>query len=151
MKFHLMQTGVVGRRAEIEQGMARQRPERTSDSSQEVRGYVQLSPTSWGYFGYCQLRHHLQIEGFEANNHPAVDVQLSSSGSTRQAPARRHMGLYHDDHNPVRVAEEIATLDHMLTGPALLTGFRVDTTPAGSTRTDQGWCRGNDAGQRQGP
>src|SRR3546814_6057660 len=64
MKFHLMQTGVVGRRHEIEQGMAGQRPELYQRFLEEVRGYVQHAD-ELGFYGYCQPEHHLQIEGFE--------------------------------------------------------------------------------------
>ena len=63
MKFHLMQTGVVGRRHEIEAGMAGQRPELYQRFLEEVKGYVKLAD-ELGFYGYCQPEHHLQIEGF---------------------------------------------------------------------------------------
>ena len=78
MKFHLMQTGVVGRRHEIEAGMAGQRPELYQRFLEEVKGYVQLAD-ELGFYGYCQPEHHLQIEGFEANNHPACSACLSGN------------------------------------------------------------------------
>jgi alkanesulfonate monooxygenase SsuD/methylene tetrahydromethanopterin reductase-like flavin-dependent oxidoreductase (luciferase family) len=119
MKFHLMQTGVVGRRHEIEAGMAGQRPELYQRFLEEVKGYVQLAD-ELGFSGYCQPEHHLQIEGFEANNHPGMFSLLVGLHSKRMKAGI--MGYTMTTHNPVRVAEEIATLDHMLQG-RLYVGF----------------------------
>jgi alkanesulfonate monooxygenase SsuD/methylene tetrahydromethanopterin reductase-like flavin-dependent oxidoreductase (luciferase family) len=119
MKFHLMQTGVVGRRAEIEAGMAGQRPELYQRFLEEVRGYVRQAD-GLGFEGYCQPEHHLQIEGFEANNHPGMFSLFVGSHAKRMKAGI--MGYSLPTHNPVRVAEEIATLDHMLQG-RLYVGF----------------------------
>jgi alkanesulfonate monooxygenase SsuD/methylene tetrahydromethanopterin reductase-like flavin-dependent oxidoreductase (luciferase family) len=119
MKFNLMQTGVVGRRAEIEAGMAGQRPELYQRFLGEVRGYVQLAD-ELGYAAYCQPEHHLQIEGFEINNHPGMFSLYVGLHSKRMKAGI--MGYTLPTHNPVRVAEEIATLDHMLNG-RLIVGF----------------------------
>ena len=113
MKFHLMQTGVVGRRHEIEAGMAGQRHDLYQRFLEEVRGYVRLAD-DLGYYGYCQPEHHLQIEGFEANNHPGMFSLFVGQNSKRLKAGI--MGYTMTTHNPVRVAEEIATLDHMLQG-----------------------------------
>jgi len=119
MKFYLMQTGVVGRRKEIEQGMAGQRPELYQRFLDEIKGYVKLAD-ELGYAGYCQPEHHLQIEGFEANNHPGMFALFVGLHSKRMKAGI--MGYTLPTHNPVRVAEEIATLDHMLKG-RLFVGF----------------------------
>ena len=114
-----MQTGVVGRRQEIEAGMAGQRPELYQRFLAEVRGYVRLAD-DLGFAGYCQPEHHLQIEGFEANNHPGMFSLFVGLNSKRLKAGL--MGYTMTTHNPVRVAEEIATLDHMLQG-RLYVGF----------------------------
>ncbi|WP_150700302.1 LLM class flavin-dependent oxidoreductase, partial [Pandoraea terrae] len=119
MKFHLMQTGVIGRRYEIEAGMAGQRPELYQRFLSEVRQYVQLAD-ELGFAGYCQPEHHLQIEGFEINNHPGMFSLYVGMHSKRMKAGI--MGYTLPTHNPVRVAEEIATLDHMLQG-RLFVGF----------------------------
>ncbi len=119
MRFHLMQTGVVGRRAEIEAGMAGQRRDLYQRFLDEVKGYVQLAD-ELGFTGYCQPEHHLQIEGFEANNHPGMFSLFVGLHSKRMKAGI--MGYTLPTHNPVRVAEEIATLDHMLKG-RLYVGF----------------------------
>jgi len=119
MEFHLMQTGVVGRRREIEAGMAGQRPELYQRFLDEVKDYVRLAD-DLGFAGYCQPEHHLQIEGFEANNHPGMFSLFVGMHSKRMKAGI--MGYTLPTHNPVRVAEEIATLDHMLKG-RLYVGF----------------------------
>ncbi|MBA4682608.1 MAG: LLM class flavin-dependent oxidoreductase [Pseudomonas sp.] len=119
MKFHLMQTGVIGRRHELEAGMAGQRPELYQRFLAEVRDYVRLAD-DLGYAAYCQPEHHLQIEGFEINNHPGMFSLYVGLHSKRMKAGI--MGYTLPTHNPVRVAEEIATLDHMLQG-RLQVGF----------------------------
>ncbi|MDX1296890.1 MAG: LLM class flavin-dependent oxidoreductase [Pseudomonas sp.] len=119
MKFHLMQTGVIGRRHELEAGMAGQRPELYQRFLAEVREYVRLAD-GLGYAAYCQPEHHLQIEGFEINNHPGMFSLYVGLHSKRMKAGI--MGYTLPTHNPVRVAEEIATLDHMLQG-RLQVGF----------------------------
>ena len=119
MRFHLMQTGVVGRRHEIEAGMAGQRRDLYQRFLDEVKGYVKLGD-ELGFTGYCQPEHHLQIEGFEANNHPGMFSLFVGLHSQRMKAGI--MGYTLPTHNPVRVAEEIATLDHMLKG-RLYVGF----------------------------
>jgi alkanesulfonate monooxygenase SsuD/methylene tetrahydromethanopterin reductase-like flavin-dependent oxidoreductase (luciferase family) len=119
MKFNLMQTGVIGRRAEIEAGMAGQRADLYQRFLEEVRGYVRLAD-ELGYAGYCQPEHHLQLEGFEINNHPGMFSLYVGMHSKRMRAGI--MGYTLPTHNPVRIAEEIAMLDHMLRG-RLFVGF----------------------------
>jgi alkanesulfonate monooxygenase SsuD/methylene tetrahydromethanopterin reductase-like flavin-dependent oxidoreductase (luciferase family) len=119
VKFHLMQTGVIGRRAELEAGMAGQRPDLYQRYLAEIRDYIRLAD-DLGYAGYCQPEHHLQIEGFEVTNHPGMFSLFVGLHSKRLMAGT--MGYTMTTHNPVRVAEEIATLDHMLQG-RLFVGF----------------------------
>jgi alkanesulfonate monooxygenase SsuD/methylene tetrahydromethanopterin reductase-like flavin-dependent oxidoreductase (luciferase family) len=119
MKFNLMQTGVIGRKYDLEAGMAGQRPELYQRFLEEIKGYVQLAD-ELGYAGYCQPEHHLQIEGFEVTNHPGMFSLFVGLHSKRMMAGT--MGYTLPTHNPVRVAEEIATLDHMLQG-RLFVGF----------------------------
>ncbi|MBA2813851.1 LLM class flavin-dependent oxidoreductase [Streptomyces sp. KM273126] len=119
MKFHLMQTGVIGRRHELEQGMAGQRPDLYQRYLEEVKGYVRLAD-ELGYASYCSPEHHLQIEGFEITNHPGMWGLFVGSHAKRMSAGI--LGYVLPTHNPVRVAEEIATLDHILQG-RLIVGF----------------------------
>lgn len=113
MRFQLMQTGVIGRRYELEAGMAGQRKDLYQRYLAEVRDYVRLAD-DLGYYGYCQPEHHLQIEGFEITNHPGMFSLYVGLHSKRLKAGM--MGYSLPTHNPVRIAEEIATLDHMLQG-----------------------------------
>lgn len=119
MKFHLLQAGAIGRREEIEAGMAGQRPDLYQRFLEEVRLYVRLAD-ELGYASYGHNEHHLQIEGFEETNHPGMFSLFVGLHSKRLRVAT--MGYVLPTHNPVRVAEEIATLDHMLNG-RLAVGF----------------------------
>ncbi len=114
-----MQTGVIGRRYELEAGMAGQRPELYQRYLSEIRDYVRLAD-ELGYAGYAQPEHHGQIEGFEITNHPGMFSLYVGMHSKRMKAGI--MGYTLPTHNPVRVAEEIATLDHMLQG-RLYVGF----------------------------
>ena len=67
-----------------------------------------------GYFGFGHPEHHLQIEGFEISNDP----RLMSMWLGRHSKRLRVItcGFVSTTHNPLRVAEDIATMDHMLGG-----------------------------------
>lgn len=119
MKFHLLQAGAVGRRAELEEGMAGQRSDLYQRFLEEIRAYVRLGD-ELGYASYGHNEHHLQIEGFEETNHPGMFSLYVGLHAKRMKVAT--LGYVLPTHNPVRAAEEIATLDHMLKG-RLLIGF----------------------------
>ena len=113
MKFHLIQQGLVGRRAEIEQGMAGQRVDLYQRYLEETKEYVRYAD-DLGFAGYGHNEHHLQIEGFEVSNHPGMMSVFMGMHSKRLTVSA--FGYVLPTHNPVRAAEEIATLDHMLKG-----------------------------------
>ncbi len=119
MEFHLIQAGAVGRRKELEQGMAGQRDDLYQRYLEEVRAYVHAAD-ELGYTGYGHNEHHLQIEGFEETNHPGMSSMFIGLNSKRLRA--NTLGYVLPTHNPVRVAEEIATLDHVLKG-RLAVGF----------------------------
>lgn len=119
MKFHLIQPGMVGRRHEIEQGMAGQNNTLYQRYLAEVKEYIQLAD-DLGYASYGHNEHHLQLEGFEITNHPGMFSLFVGLHSKRMKVAT--LGYVLPTHNPLRAAEEIATLDHMLQG-RLLIGF----------------------------
>ncbi|MFD7039888.1 hypothetical protein [Rhodococcus jostii] len=71
MQFHPMRNGVIGRRSELEEGMAGQRPESHQQHLAEIRGHVLLA-NELGYASYRRPEHHLQIESFEVSNNPGT-------------------------------------------------------------------------------
>lgn len=113
MKFHLIQPGMIGRKHEIEKGMAGQNKELYQRYLAEVKQYIQLAD-ELGYASYGHNEHHLQIEGFEITNHPGMFSLFVGLHSKRMKVST--LGYVLPTHNPVRAAEEIATLDHMLQG-----------------------------------
>lgn len=113
MQFHLFIYATVGRRHEIEAGMAGQRPELYQRMLEEIAEYARFADEA-GFAGLGHPEHHLQIEGFEASNEPGLLAMWIGQHSKR---LRVNMvGWVAPTHNPVRVAEYTATLDHMLKG-----------------------------------
>ena len=113
MKFHLFIYATLGRRHELEAGMAGQRPELYQRMLDEVAEYVSFADEA-GYAGFSHPEHHLQIEGFEASNEPGLLSMWMGQHSKR---LRVNMiGWVAPTHNPVRTAQYISTLDHMLKG-----------------------------------
>jgi alkanesulfonate monooxygenase SsuD/methylene tetrahydromethanopterin reductase-like flavin-dependent oxidoreductase (luciferase family) len=113
MQFHLFIYATVGRRHELEAGMAGQRPELYQRMLDEIAEYVQFADEA-GFAGFGHPEHHLQIEGFEASNEPGLLSMWIGQHSKRLRV--NTVGWVAPTHNPLRTAEYIATLDHMLKG-----------------------------------
>src|SRR6266404_3264491 len=113
MRFSLFMYCTVGRRAELEAGMAGRNPALYQRMLDEIAEYVRFADDA-GYFGFGHPEHHLQIEGFEISNDP----RLMSMWLGRHSKKLRVItcGFVSTTHNPLRVAEDIATMDHMLGG-----------------------------------
>ena len=113
MRFSLFMYCTVGRRAELEAGLAGRRPELYQRMLDEIAEYVRFADDS-GYFGFGHPEHHLQIEGFEISNDPRLMSMWLGKHSKRLRVIT--CGFVSTTHNPLRVAEDIATMDHMLGG-----------------------------------
>ena len=113
MQFHIFIYATLGRRRELEAGMAGKRPELYQRMLDEVAEYVRFADEA-GYAGFGHPEHHLQIEGFEASNEPGLLAMWIGQHSKRLRV--NTVGWVAPTHNPVRTAEYIATLDHMLRG-----------------------------------
>ena len=70
MKFGLFVYCTVGRRHELEAGMAGRNPVLYRRMIEELGDYARFAEAR-GYFGFGHPEHHLQIEGFEIANDPA--------------------------------------------------------------------------------
>jgi alkanesulfonate monooxygenase SsuD/methylene tetrahydromethanopterin reductase-like flavin-dependent oxidoreductase (luciferase family) len=93
--------------------MAGKNPALYQRTLDEIAEYVQFADHS-GFTGFGHPEHHLQIEGFEASNEPGLLAMWIGQHSKK---LRVNMvGWVAPTHNPVRVAEYTATLDHMLRG-----------------------------------
>jgi alkanesulfonate monooxygenase SsuD/methylene tetrahydromethanopterin reductase-like flavin-dependent oxidoreductase (luciferase family) len=103
----------VGRREELERGMAGKDPALYQRMLDEIAEYVRLADDA-GYAGFGHPEHHLQIEGFEASNDPTLMGMWLGMHSRRLRVIT--CGFVSTAHNPLRTAEAIATMDNMLKG-----------------------------------
>ena len=113
MKFGLFMYCTVGRRNELEQGMAGRRPELYQRMLSEIAQYAEFADQA-GYFGFGHPEHHLQIEGFEISNDPCLMAMWLGSHSKKMKVIT--CGFVSTANNPLQTAEKISTLDHMLGG-----------------------------------
>jgi alkanesulfonate monooxygenase SsuD/methylene tetrahydromethanopterin reductase-like flavin-dependent oxidoreductase (luciferase family) len=79
----------------------------------EIGAYARLCDEA-GYEAIGLPEHHLQIEGFEAAQEPGL-LLLHMGLQTRRIRLDQ-FGYVLPTHNPLRVAEHAATLDHLLRG-----------------------------------
>ncbi len=113
MKFGLFMYCTVGRRNELERGMAGRKPELYQRMLSEIAQYAEFADQA-GYFGFGHPEHHLQIEGFEISNDPCLMAMWLGSHSKKMKVIT--CGFVSTANNPLQTAEKIATLDHMLGG-----------------------------------
>ena len=113
MKFGLFVYCTVGRRHELEAGMAGRNPVLYRRMLEELGDYARFAEAR-GYFGFGHPEHHLQIEGFEIANDPALMAMwLGQHTETMRIVT---CGFVSTANNPLATAEKIATMDHMLSG-----------------------------------
>ncbi len=115
MKASLFYLPGVGNRAEIEAGMAGMRPDLYQQMLREVSEQCRLAD-DLGYELVSFTEHHFHIEGFEVSNNPVL-LDLYIAMQTKRIRVGQ-LGIVLPASNPIRVAEDIAMLDHMSGGRA---------------------------------
>jgi alkanesulfonate monooxygenase SsuD/methylene tetrahydromethanopterin reductase-like flavin-dependent oxidoreductase (luciferase family) len=105
----------IGSRGEIEQGMAGLRGDLYQKMLAELKEQAQLAD-ELGYDSISFTEHHFHIEGFEISNNPVL-LDLFVALNTRRIRVGQ-LGIVLPAQNPLRVAEDIAMLDHMSGGRA---------------------------------
>ena len=113
MDFHAFMYVTIGRRHELERGMAGKDPVLYQRMLDEIAEYARVcDATGWSGIGIPE--HHLQVEGFELGQDPGLMAMFLG----RHGPRLRinQFGYVLPTHNPLRVAEHAATLDHLLGG-----------------------------------
>ncbi|MEL0111682.1 MAG: LLM class flavin-dependent oxidoreductase, partial [Rickettsiales bacterium] len=113
MDFNLFMYCTIGRRAELEAGMAGHNPELYQRMLAEIAEYAGFADKA-GFGGFGHPEHHLQIEGFEIANDPTLMSMWLGQHTERLKVIT--CGFVSTAHNPLRTAEAIATMDHMLGG-----------------------------------
>src|ERR1700745_852261 len=119
MKASIFCLPSVGSRAESEAGMAATKPELYQRMLKELTELVKLAD-DLGYDSVSFPEHHFHIEGFEVSNNPVL-LDLYFAMQTKRIRVGQ-LGIVLPAANPIRVAEDIAMLDHM-TGGRACAGF----------------------------
>jgi alkanesulfonate monooxygenase SsuD/methylene tetrahydromethanopterin reductase-like flavin-dependent oxidoreductase (luciferase family) len=115
MKVSMFYLPSLGSREDIERGMAGARPDlyqaMLADLSEQVRLGDEL-----GYDSVSFTEHHFHVEGFEVSQNPVL-LDLFVAMQTKRIRVGQ-LGIVLPASNPIRVAEDIAMLDHMTGGRA---------------------------------
>jgi alkanesulfonate monooxygenase SsuD/methylene tetrahydromethanopterin reductase-like flavin-dependent oxidoreductase (luciferase family) len=115
MKASLFYLPSIGSRAEIEAGMAGMNPDFYQRMLRELAEQIRLGD-ELGYDSVSFTEHHFHIEGFELSNNPVL-LDLYFAMQTKRIRVGQ-LGIVLPASNPIRVAEDIAMLDHMTGGRA---------------------------------
>lgn len=115
MKTSLFYLPSVGERSEIEAGQAGLRPELYQRMLGELAEQARLAD-DLGYDSISFTEHHFHIEGFELSTNPVL-LDLFVGLQTKRIRVGQ-LGIVLPAQNPIRVAEDIAMLDHMTGGRA---------------------------------
>jgi alkanesulfonate monooxygenase SsuD/methylene tetrahydromethanopterin reductase-like flavin-dependent oxidoreductase (luciferase family) len=113
MKFDLFMYCTMGRRHELEAGLAGLDNDLYQRMLTEIADIARFADQN-GWYGLGHPEHHLQVEGFEAANDLGYMALWIAQHTTSLRPIS--CGFVSTTHNPLRVAEQIATLDHMTGG-----------------------------------
>ena len=119
MKVSLFYLPSLGSKADIEAGMAGMRADLYQQMLREVSEQCRLAD-ELGYESVSFTEHHFHIEGFEVSNNPVL-LDLYIAMQTKRIRVGQ-LGIVLPASNPIRVAEDIAMLDHM-TGGRACAGF----------------------------
>ena len=113
MKFHLFMLPTIGRRHELEQGMAGLRADLYQRMLSEIDEQARFAD-ELGYYGMGFTEHHFHVEGFELSTNP---IMLDAFVAMRTQNLKvGQLALVLPTHHPLRVAEDIAMLDQMTKG-----------------------------------
>ena len=115
MKVSLFYLPSIGSRAEIERGLAGLRRDLYQRMLAELSAQAQLAD-ALGYDSISFTEHHFHVEGFELSNNPVL-LDLFVGMQTKRIRVGQ-LGIVLPAENPIRVAENIAMLDHMTGGRA---------------------------------
>jgi alkanesulfonate monooxygenase SsuD/methylene tetrahydromethanopterin reductase-like flavin-dependent oxidoreductase (luciferase family) len=115
LKASLFYLPSVGNRQQIEAGMVGMRGDLYQQMLREVSEQIRLAD-DLGYESVSFTEHHFHIEGFELSNNPVL-LDLYFGMQTKRIRVGQ-LGIVLPASNPIRVAEDIAMLDHMTNGRA---------------------------------
>ncbi|HTO54211.1 MAG TPA: LLM class flavin-dependent oxidoreductase, partial [Myxococcota bacterium] len=115
MKVSLFYLPTVGTRAEIEAGKVGLSGPAYGRMLRDLSEQAKLGD-DLGYDSISFTEHHFHVEGFELSNNPVL-LDLFVGMQTKRIRVGQ-LGIVLPSQNPLRVAEDIAMLDHMTGGRA---------------------------------
>jgi len=115
LKTSLFYLPSVGSRADIEAGMAGLRGDLYQRMLIEIGEQARLAD-DLGYDSINFTEHHFHVEGIELSNNPVM-LDLFVGMQTKRIRVGQ-LGIVLPADNPIRIAEDIAMLDHMTGGRA---------------------------------
>ena len=115
MKTSLFYLPSIGSRQEIEAGLAGLDGTLYSRMLSEIGEQARLAD-DLGYESISFTEHHFHVEGFEISNNPVL-LDLFVAMQTKRIRVGQ-LGIVLPADNPIRIAEDIAMLDHMSGGRA---------------------------------
>lgn len=113
MKSILFYLPVVGSHAQLQKGMAGVNSQNYQNMLWQLTRQSQLAD-DLGYWGVAFTEHHFHIEGFEESNNPIL-LDLYVALQTKHIKVGQMANVL-PFQNPIRLAEDIAMLDHMTRG-----------------------------------
>ncbi|MFC5994353.1 LLM class flavin-dependent oxidoreductase [Pseudonocardia hispaniensis] len=117
MKSILFYLPVVGSYAQITKGMAGINDQNYQNMLYQLTKQSQLAD-DLGYWGVAFTEHHFHIEGFEESNNPILlDLYVAMQTTNIKVGQMANVLPFQ---NPIRLAEDIAMLDHMSRGRAFV-------------------------------
>ncbi|MGC1190575.1 MAG: LLM class flavin-dependent oxidoreductase, partial [Candidatus Binatus sp.] len=115
MKVSLFYLPSVGSKADIEKGRVGLQGHLYDQMLHDISGQARLAD-DLGYDSISFTEHHFHVEGFELSNNPVL-LDLYIAMQTKRLRVGQ-LGIVLPSQNPLRVAEDIAMLDHMSGGRA---------------------------------
>lgn len=112
-RFHAFAYCTLGTREELAQGMVGKDGRFYQRMLDNLSEYVRICDQA-GFAGFGHPEHHLQIEGMENTGSPGLISMFIGQHSERLKVDV--FGWVVNTHNPLRVAEDVAILDHLLKG-----------------------------------
>jgi alkanesulfonate monooxygenase SsuD/methylene tetrahydromethanopterin reductase-like flavin-dependent oxidoreductase (luciferase family) len=115
MKVSLFYLPTVGDKTQIEKGKVGLDGAAYDRMLREISAQARLAD-DLGYDSISFTEHHFHVEGFELSNNPVL-LDLYIAMQTKRLRVGQ-LGIVLPSQNPIRVAEDIAMLDHMSGGRA---------------------------------
>ncbi|MEU2794336.1 LLM class flavin-dependent oxidoreductase [Streptomyces sp. NPDC007100] len=113
MKSILFYLPTVGSHAQIQRGMSGINPRNYQNMLLQLTRQAQAAD-ELGYWGLSFTEHHFHVEGFEVSNNPIM-LGLYLGMQTKHIRVGQMANIL-PFHNPLRLAEDLAMLDHMTRG-----------------------------------